>query len=254
METKDFNDDTFINNLVDTYRAAPTEELKLQILKEFDPYFKKYAYLLCSFKPVDFNNKDTMKFLRLFMSKEDRANETAILTAAKRTVGYVRNLFRDCTFQDIYDEMICLFLEQLNRYRPMIADHKHTRERISFTHFIQVNIRYKVKAISAIRGKDALYSMYNVEYKDEINGTGKDGYAGVNCNEIDLRWTRGETTGDIFSRLEENERYLLYLKYESNSKELSDYTIARITGMDRMYVRRKMLKLKEKLRELVEAS
>jgi hypothetical protein len=253
-KTKDYNDDVFINNLVDTYRSSPTEELKAQILKEFDPYFKKYVLLLCSFRPVDFSNKDTITFLRLFMSDKDRANGFSVLAAAKHMVGYLRNLFKDCTQQDLYDELVCYFLEQLYRYVPMIADHKSTKPRISFTHFMQVNVRYRLKTLCSTRAKDALYCVYNVEYKDEVNGSGKDGDAGVNFNEIDLRWTRGITSGDLFSRLEESERYLLYLKYESNGKALSDYSMARITGMDRMYVRRKMLKIRDKLKDLVEIS
>jgi len=254
MDNLKLNNDVFINSLVDNYRDTASEELKIQILNEFDPYFTKYANLLCSSSPVDLNNKDTLKFLRLFMSEEERATDTNVINAARRLIGYLRSLFRDCTKQDIYDEMIGFFLEQLCRYKPMIANNTPAKERISFTHFVQVNIRYRIKCLAKTRSRDALHCVHNVEYKDEINGTGKLSHVCVNWSDIDMRWVRGSSAGDIFSQLDDAERYLLYLKYESGRKPLSDYSVAKITGMDRMYVRRKMLKIVEKVKTLAEDS
>ena len=254
MEHNIYHDDVYINSLIDLYKTSSSEELKLKILQEFDPYFKKYAYLLCSFRPVDFNNKDTMKFCRLFMSEEDRSSDGAAWHAAKGIINYLRNLFRDCSFQDIYDQMVLFFLEQLYRYQPMIAKNKLSKERISFTHFAQVNIRYRLKKLATLRSRDAMYCRYNVEYSDEINGTGIENVVGENFSGIDQDWVRGFTTGEVFSQLEESDRYFLYLKYESNKKYLSDYGVARLTGMDRMYIRRKMQKIKEKLEKIVATS
>jgi hypothetical protein len=78
---------------------------------------------------------------------------------------------------------------------------------------------------------------------------------GKTYSRIDYQWVKGTTTGDVFDQLEEHERYLLFLKYENGeSKPLSDYDIAKITGQDRMYVRRKFIKIKSKIKELVEFS
>jgi hypothetical protein len=155
----------------------------------------------------------------------------------------------------MHDELVCIFLEQLKRYKPMIADHKRSRERISFTHFIQVNTRFCLRNITAIRAKDALYCSKNVEFNDELNDTWVDTRPGVNFSIIDLLWVHGKTTGELFSGLEEFERYLLFLKYEcGNGKPLSDYDIAKITGQDRMYIRRKFLSIKTKLKSLTEVS
>lgn len=251
MEHNIYKDDTYINSLVDAYKTSTSEELKLKVIQEFDPYFKKYAYLLCSFRPVDLTNKDTMKFFRLFMTDEDRATEPATYRAAKNIALYLRNLFRDYSFQDVYDQVVLFFLEQLNRYTPMIANHKSSKERISFTHFAQVNIRYRMAGLAKKRSRDAMYCRYNVEYIDEVNGTGIDSDVGENYCGIDQDWVRGFTSGEIFSQLDESERYFLYLKYESHKKYLSDYGVARMTGMDRMYIRRKMQKIKEKLEKIL---
>jgi hypothetical protein len=246
---QDYNDEAYVNSLVDEYRITKSNSQKMEILKAFDPYFKKYSFLLCTQKPIDISNKDTLKFLRLFMSDEDRATETTIASASKRTIAYLRNLFKDCEPGDIYDEMVCSFLEQLNRYKPMIADHTPHKKRISFTHFVQVNVRYKMKMVATVRAKDAMQCPYNMEYNDELNGLAV-ADSGIPCGwtNIDLKWVYGDTTGDIFRHLDDYERYLLYLKYsDGEDKPLSDYDIARLTGQDRMYVRRKMLKIKDKL-------
>ncbi len=244
-------DENYINNLVDEFKKSRSEELKLTLLKEFEPYCNKYAYLLCSFKPMDLSNKDTIKFLRLFMSEEDRASDESLITAAKRTIIHLRHLFKDFTSEDLHNEMIAFFLEQLDRYKPMIANHKHDKPRISFTHFVQVNLRYRLKEMIVKRQRDAMQCLY-VEYNDDLSPIEKD-EVGINWNTIDLRWVHGMTTGDLFKQLNEMERYLLYLKYEDEErKPLSDYEIAKLTGMDRMYIRRKMLKIKDKLKELIE--
>lgn len=251
MSPADYNDESYINDLVDRYKSTGDIALRDQLLKAFDPFFKKYASLLCSSKPVDLSNKDTIRFLRLYMSPTDRIDDRSVIKAAYRTVTYLRNLFKTLEFNDIYNEVICIFLDQLSRYKMMIANHKHDKPRISFTHFIQVNVRFKMKALTIPREKDALSCLFNVEFNDELDQNYCNPAVGFNWNAIDLRWVRGDTTGTLFKQLTEIERYLLYLKYETKEKKpLSDYELARLTGMDRMYVRRKMLKLKDRIKDL----
>ena len=249
---KDYNDEGLINNLVDKYIETGLDQWKKELLMAFDPYFKKYAYILCSNNPVDLSNKDTITFLRLFMTKEERTTSQGVFSASRKILSYLRMAFNDLTPEDMYDEMICIFLEQLARYRPMIADHTQHKSRISFTHFLQVNTRYKVKQLATLRGKDALHGYDNVEFNDEMIGIepSKDQYG---PSKLDNRWIKGSTAGDLFNQLEEYERYLLYLKYENDqAKPLSDYDLANITGSCRMYIRRRMLKIRDKLKKLVE--
>ena len=188
------------------------------------------------------------------MTEEERNTVSSIAYASKKTIQHLRMIFSDCTKEDIYDEMVLIFLEQLARYKPMIANNTMHKNRISFTHFLQVNSRYRLKNLCVLRGKDALSGYYNIEYNEDtisVDATQD------RCDEpinIDYNWIMGITAGDIFSQLEEYERYLLFLKYESdNRKPLSDYELAKITGADRMYMRRKMLSLKEKIKGLVDA-
>jgi hypothetical protein len=249
---KDYKDEAFINDLVDQYKTTQDEGLRLSLIACFDPYFKKYANLFCGTNSVDLTNKDTLKFLRCFMTAEERESDFKIVIAARKVVTFIRSLFKDSVPQDLYDETLCGFLEHLNRYKPMIATHTQHKSRISFTHFIQVNVRWHLVGVIQKRAKDAMYRSSNLEFNDNIF-TQDSQEPGVNWSPIDLRWVHGATTGDVFSCLTEMDRYLLFLKYEEENKSpLSDYDLARLTGLDRMYVRRKMLKIKAQLKELVE--
>lgn len=248
---KSDRDDVLVNELVDRYKLSNSSEIKIAILNAFDFYFKKYCGLLCTKSSVDLSNNDTIKFLRLFMSKEDRANNESIFIAAKRIISFLRSLFLDQTQQDVYDELVCIFLEQLERYQPMITKNKAVKERISFVHFVQVNIRYKLAALVQRRSKDAMHRSSNISFMEaylEANSIDPR----VNWAPIDMCWVKNETTSDIFKELTEMERYLIYLKFENEDKNpLSDYDVARITGLDRMYIRRKFLSIQQKLKQLV---
>jgi hypothetical protein len=254
MINKDYKDENFINDLVDRYKETLDDELRLALVNSFDPHFKKYANLLIGNKPVDVSSKDTIKFLRCFMSAEERATVFSAMLAAKRVIVFLRGLFKDSTTQDIYDEVLCAFLEHLQRYKPMIAKHTPHKKRISFTHFIQINIRWHMVKLVKKRDRDLMNKTCTLEFND-------DAYPyipveiGTNWSPIDISWVHGTTTGILFSRLSEIDRYMLYLKYEDEEENpLSDYDIARLTGLDRMYVRRKMLKIKDQLRELVKTT
>lgn len=247
-----YNNEASINILVDKFVETGLEEHKVELLEAFDPYFKKYVYLLCSNKPVDTNNKDTITFLRLFMTDDDRSSPSKISYATKKTIQHLRMVFSDCTPDDIYDEMVCVFLEQLARYKPMIANKTPHKNRISFTHFLQVNTRYKIKNLATMRGKDALHGIYNIEYNDELMSKEKEESTYEGPMSLDHKWVKGSTAGELFGQLEEFERYLLYLKFQDD-KPLSDYELSKLTGQCRMYVRRRMLKIKDKLKALVEA-
>lgn len=251
---KDYNNEEVINILVDKFVTTGEEALKLELLDAFTPYFNKYAYILCTSKTVDTTNKDTITFLRLFMTEEDRATPKAIAYSIKQTIQHLRMVFSDCTPDDIHDEMVCIFLEQLARYRPMIANNTPHKNRISFTHFVQVNTRYRIKNLANARGKDALHGVYNIEYTEDILPGELQSPTYEGPATIDHKWVSGSTAGETFKQLEEFERYLLYLKYQDENKTpLSEYDLSRITGCDRMYVRRKMIKIKDKLKILVDA-
>jgi hypothetical protein len=253
LENKDYKEEQFIDSLVDQYKAQATSALQLKLLNEFHSYFTKYSNLLCSFVPMDLSNHDTMKFLKLFMIPEDRLTEQDLIITARKLIPYLRSLFRDYSKADLYNEMVVFFLELVERYKPMIASSKHSKERISFVHYMQVNIRFKLKALVKLKQRDALSNPHNVEFDDAFDLEQKQNLEpGANYNDIDLKWVRGGTSSTLFRNLSEMDRYILFLKFHVNpDKPASDYKIADLTGMNRVYLRRKYLKIKAKLKELI---
>jgi hypothetical protein len=251
-----YRDDSYINQLVDDYKDSldkgkNSEDLRSQILESFNPYFKKYCFMLCSRQPVDFSNNDTIKFLRLFMAPTEREPLESFLLAARKLIPYLRSIFQDYTYDDLFDQMVCFFLEQLNRYHPMITKNKTVKERISFSHFIQVNLRFKIAKLVQDRAKDALATFHNIEFDERIQKS-INPEACLNWNVLDLRWVVGDTASDHFRELDDIERYILYLRYENEGKRpMSDRDIAKMTGMDRMFVRRRIAKIKSKLKSLI---
>ena len=252
MENRDYKDEQAIDSLVDVYKSNPTSELQLKLIKEFHGYFTKYSNLLCSSVPVAINNPDTLKFLRLFMTPEERETDESLFMAARKLIPFLRASFRDFTREDLYNEMIVFFLEQLERYHPMIADHKHSRERISFVHYLQVNLRFKLKALVKLKQRDVLSCAHNMEFDDSLDFLQSNQHEpGTNLNDIDLEWVKGTTASEPFRCLSELDRYILFLKFHINlDKPRSDYKLADLTGMDRVYIRRRWLKIKDKLKEL----
>jgi len=251
MEPITLEDET-IDALIDLYLADASDSNKLAILASFDKYFKKYVSILCTSYAVDFNNKDTAKFLRLFMSKDERANDMSYTSAARRVVGFLRRVFSDFTTDDAYDEIVCIFLQHLSRYRPMIASNIPIKQKISFTHFIQVNIRYALRQLASHKAKDALHCLYNTPFDEALSVESKS--LEPHFIGLDLKWVYGYTAGEPFNKLDEFERYLLFLRYEDeDGKPLSEREIAKMVGADRGYIRRRLEKIKIKLQEYLKS-
>jgi len=245
-------DESKIDDLVQDYLSDKTDARKLLILAAFNPYFRKYAALLSTANAVDFGNKDTTKFLRLFMSKEERTDNMSYMSAARRVIGFLRRVFHDYTTSDVYDEIVCIFLEHLNRYKPMVADNIPIKQNISFTHFIQVNIRYALRELASLKARDALHCLYNTPFDEALAVESKP--IEPHFIGLDLKWVHGFTASEPFNQLDEFERYLLFLRYEDeDGKPLSERDIAKMVGADRGYIRRRLDKIKIKLKDYLKS-
>ena len=245
-------EDADIDLLITSHLDNPSDNTKLAILASFDRYFRKYASILSTPHAVDFNNKDTTKFLRLFMSKEERTNQLTYTSAARRVIAFLRRVFHDFTTEDVYDEIVCIFLQHLNRYKPMIASNIPSKQKISFTHFVQVNIRYALRQLASTKARDALHCLYNTPFDEALAVETK--ALEPHFIGLDLKWVYGFTAGEPFNTLDEFERYLLFLRYEDeDGKPLSDRDIAKMVGADRGYIRRRLEKIKIKLKDYLKS-
>lgn len=247
---KNYNDEGYTNDLVDLYKQTNSIELRDELLDNFSPYFKKYVNIMCGRHAVDVENSDTLKFLRLFMSAEDRTDNSRCVRACYKWINIFRKAFVDYTSKDLYYELVVFFLEALEKYKPMIADHKRSRERISFTHYIQVNMRFRLKALVVAKSRDALSTEENLPYNEAIFKTARLSPVGT---VIDIQWVHGYAVGDKFKLLSPSERYLLWLKYESsaNGNMLSARDISGITGLHYKTVEGRINKIRGKLKETI---
>ena len=245
-----YNDEKYTNDLVDRYKETNSMELMEELLDNFSPYFKKYVNLMCGKHSVDVTNADTVKFLRLFMSAEERNDNYKYIQACNRCINSFRKVFSDFTTRDLYDELVVIFLDALEKYKPMIANHKATKERISFVHYIQVTMRYRLKALAMTKSRDALSIKENLPYNEAIYKVAK---VGPSSEALDLRWVHGFTAGDVFKHLSKSERYILWLKYESDpdGRELSSRGIANITGLHHKTVLGRIGKIRGKLKKFI---
>jgi len=244
---KNYNDEHFINDLVDRYKETPSPDLLNQLISSFTPYFKKYVSMLCSRNSINIHNADTLKFLRLLMNKEERENDITVKFAAIRAVKYLRKVFSCYEKEEVFNEMLIIFLQALKKYKMMIADHKRSRERISFTHYIQVQTKFKLFKVVKDITKDAL-SNNNVPFNDGIISRSID-YSSLTWKPIDLRWVHGYTTGEEFVHLTKIERYLLWLKYASGykGKVLSSVNISSKTGLHYKTIQYRLNNIRKKL-------
>ena len=250
----DYNDEQYINDLVDKYKETGSQECRSELMDAFTPYFKKYIGLFKGSSFVDSKNPDTYRFLRLFMTPKDRdKSETSTKTCAKY-IHFLRGIFEDYTVADMYDELLLYFLEALEKYRPIIANNTPRKGRISFTHYIQVSLRWKMKALVNVKSKDALSS--DIVPYSELIFHAAENISPLDIKEyppINLQWVHGLTSSDMFSGLSNLERYILWLKYESDpdGKPLSSQDIANATGLHKKTIDLKLKVIRNKLKEVI---
>jgi hypothetical protein len=250
----DYNDEQYINDLVDKYKETGSNECRSELMDSFTPYFKKYIGLFKGSSFVDTKNQDTYRFLRLFMTQKDREISETSTTACSKYIHFLRGIFEDFTVSDMFDELLLYFLEALEKYKPIIANNTPRKGRISFTHYIQVTLRWKMKALVNAKSKDALSSDI-VPYSELIFHAAENNST-LEVKEyppVDLQWVHGFTSSDIFNKLNSLERYILWLRYESDpdGKTLSSQDIANTTGLHKKTIDLKLKVIRKKLKEFI---
>ncbi len=245
----------YINYLIDAYTQTSDIMYRDALLDAFDCYFKKYVGIMHSKSSgVNFNNNDTKNFLRLFMKKEDRINHGIYLDNAGSYLHMIRRVLKGFTAEDLYHELIVSFLELVEKYQPITYKRDEKKHRISFAHYVQVNMRYKLCKWVVKKSKDVLTGRDWLDYKDFMHEDEalehENDSIGV-CDGVNLKdWVWGKTSTPPFSNLTEMERYLLWLRYEGDpeGKKLSTREIAVITGYHQRSIIYKLKNIKVKLK------
>ena len=243
----------YINYLVDAYKQTSDITYRDALLDSFHAYFRKYVSIMTGRgHGVNVNNSDTKNFLRLFMKKEDRFSNKTYLSAAGSYIHMIRRAVLGFTPEDIYHDLIVSFLELIEKYQTIIYKRGDEKHRISFAHYIQVNIRYKLCKWIVKKSQDVITGRDCLEFKDDMH-IFEENYdndlPGVGIG-IDLKdWVWGETSTAPFSELTEMERYLLWLRYECDpgGKKISTREMALTTGYHERSIIYKLKKIKKKL-------
>lgn len=244
-----------VNYLVDAYKQTGEPEYRDNLLDCFEGYFVKYVVLFSrGEKGLDINNKDTMNFLRMFMNKEEKANRYSYEKTAGRIIHRIRRVLKSYTREDLYQEIVTNFLDLLERYQSITYVRKGVSSRISFAHYIQAHFRYRFYQLVASSGKDIITGSDWVEYNDELHETpvfreNEDPGVGIGVS-LD-KWVWGKETSPLFSTLTDSERYLLWLKYESepSGRALNMVDLGKMMGFHHQSIVRMMEKIKKKLKK-----
>ena len=251
------NSQELIDYLADAYKQTGELSYRDCLLECFEGYFVKYVTLLAHRnKGVNINNKDTKNFIRLFMSADERATRYTYEEFAGTIIHKIRRAVRLFTPGDVYNEIIIHFLELLEKYKPISFKRGEKTQRISFAHYVQVNLRYRLCNWIIKKGKDIITGRDWVQYHDclhesEYNYDNDPAGVGVGINLEG--WVWGAEAGEIFSGLTEAERYLLWMKYEGNpSGKTSMRALAIAMGLHYQTIVYRMDRIRRKLRVAME--
>lgn len=245
----------YVNYLIDAYKQTGDIEYRDCLLDEFDGYLKKYVSILCKGGgSVDTNNKDTKNFLRLLMKKEDRSTENSYSVSSGIYIHMARRVMKVLTAEDIYHELVAIFLELIENYKPITYKRKEQTYRISFAHYIQVNMRYRICRMVVKNSKDIISGRNCLEYNDDLCEV--DYKYGNNSiyDDVDINlkdWVWGREASFPFGLLSEMERYLLWLRYEGDpeGKRLSTKEVSDVTGLHERTIIYKLKAIKKKIQE-----
>jgi hypothetical protein len=216
------------------------EEVLSTLLKAWHKYFMKYVEILCGTK-VDFKNKDTIEFLRLFLSTDEK-NPHSIFSARNYIVSICEKLEAD----DIYNQLCAIFIEILNNYQ--------VQEDINFIRYLTQLFRWGVKSWLIETAADPLSGMFNnIEIIEDIleYNTGQTDADDIRLStlglSLDLKWVFEGSDDGMFKELSHYERYLIYLNFK---EEMSLRDMAKKFGRTKNTIHSHLKEAIEKLRRI----
>lgn len=190
-------------------KGQTKEEALSTLLKAWHRYFMKYVEILCG-SLVDFKNKDTIEFLKLFLSLSDQGNSYNIFSSR----NYVKTICEKLEADDIYNQLCTIFIEILNEYDI-------EKKGGSFTGYFTQLFRWGVKSWLMEMAADPLSGIFNnIEIVEDIleYNTGQKDSQEMNLDtlglSLDLKWVFEGTDSDMFAELSSYERYLIYLNFK----------------------------------------
>lgn len=265
MEKK-FDEYAYINQLVEEYQNG-SEESGLELIKAFgyseNPdeanwLIGKYFNLL-KYGGIKFRNKDTRRFIRLFMTDDTYKKEmirgyqySDTKKAARKVVQNINNRMEAFSDKEILHDLSLIILQLAHRYTKRGSRNNFCAYVISCYHFYL--FRYYKHIF-----RDIIYSN-RIEpledYVDENNEVDIDSiyeddlYFENEEDQLGFNWILGKTASHPFDKLNQFERTILNL-YDNEGytyQQVADYMGYH---KDTIYKRRR--KIKDKLKKAIES-
>lgn len=168
---------TDVNKIGIQYAASPTPEDAAVLVRYFHGYLVKYVDLLCN-GSISTDGKrissDTKNFLCLFRSSEGGKKPKLDIHEMNMIANRIPNAFISMTPDDVYNEMVVLFLELARKYDP----DKCTPSG-NFLGYVTTHFKFSLKQRMMQVQRDALnyIPLYeeNIEDNDNLDLTDDEG-------------------------------------------------------------------------------
>lgn len=180
------------------------EQSGLELLKRFQPLILKYTNMIYH-NWYNVNDKQTDIFFKMITPKKAKNYKTK----AKHILYFVKKIVNAYEYEDILQDIKCLFLELVEQYN---------QDLMNFDGYVNLYFKYKIRIYIfdivknnpiTIPMSDANGDLNNTNICDLIN---KEKYYDSDIDEtINENWILGLTCSNIFKNLTNEER--LILKY-----------------------------------------
>lgn len=254
----DINDYIKIHNCVIAYQNNSSNSTAL--IESFKPFLQSYLNLLCE-GTFNVKNKSTYKFICLYnkLNPDVYYTEQSIKYKSKtysfllNTVKYIVDLYSHLDKEELYNELICIFLTMAKRYKDTKPSfHNYIDKCFHFEVYRHLNTLLYKDDINIINEEyhisDDVIDNLNIYYNlKNTNVKIKQDVGIIDDRFINYNWILGITCNDVFSKLTIFERSLIYQYYIKNKY---DKNIAYNYGLHRVTINIKRNNLKDKLKKL----
>lgn len=245
-----------LEEIVQAHRHGD-EEAGLRLINAFYPYMNKFKRLICD-GHADVTDKEIRAFIGLYMPKAKsmkngsfRRNKTALYDMYK-TVGIIKDLFREHSQEDIEHELYIALFKLAERYTPY-GNSFHTYVARAY----RFQLKRQLTDIIETHVVSTKMHFFDDVHMDEDGDFSKTYVENAHLllnepfDEINDNWVNGWTASDMFHLISKMDRRLLKMKYidKKTDEEIAfELGICRATANRRR--QRAILTLQNEMRKL----
>lgn len=137
-KTSHNRDILYIDELIAQYKTGTVTERNEalgKLINQFTDYFYKYVNILHGGE-INMRNRDTYRFLSLFLAGQQKDAQSIA-----RVRYYVTRLMQRFDREDIFNELVLIFIHLLDRYKRV----ENEQGVVNFVHYFTTVFRFRVK-------------------------------------------------------------------------------------------------------------